>query len=272
MPLAAIENVYIRIFQVQAYDMTPDQWNLRDAQDNFWRFYRNEHDGATVEVAGAKMPLAARQLYFIPAGVRFNASTVRRMTQFYVHFDVAGLPNFVMRELFSAPIQLCVSESLQQSVAAIARRVQDGEAQDLAMHLQIKAVFFEGLAKYLEQQPPERIRQYRGRMLALTPVLPAIEHIERNLAAPLSNPELAACCHMSESHFIRSFHACVAQTPKQYVLERRVQIAAQQLLYSERTLDQIAAETGFGNRFYFSRAFRKKTGTSPAAYRNAPRL
>lgn len=270
-PLAAIENVYIRILQVQSYDMVPSVWKLQNVRDSFWRLYRNERDGASLEVAGQQVPLQARQLYFIPAGVRFSASTVREMNQFYVHFDVAGLPDFVARGLFNAPIALQTAPSLQSSIASIARRMEKGEMPDLAMHLQIKAVFYDGLAKYLGQLPPERIEQYRGRMHALTPVLPAIAHMEKNLAVSLSNRELAGCCHMSESHFIRSFHACVSQTPKQYLLERRVQIAAQQLLYSGQSIDQIAAETGFGNRFYFSRAFKRKTGSSPAAYRNSPR-
>jgi len=269
--LAAIDNVYIRIFQVQSYDMVPGLWNLRDIRDSFWRFYRNGGEGASLEVDGHAMPLQVHQLYFIPAGVHFHASTVSRMNQFYVHFDVAGLPDFVSRGLFNAPILLHTAPALQRTIASIARHVEKGAEPDLAMHLQIKAVFYDGLARYLDQLPAERIQQYHGRMLALTPVLPAIQHIDRHLASPLSNRELAACCHLSESHFIRTFHTCVSQTPKQYLLERRVQSAAEQLLYSHRSIDQIAAETGFGNRFYFSRAFKKKTGSSPAAYRHAPR-
>lgn len=267
-----VENVYIRLFQAECYVLRPDLWKLRDTQDSFWRFYMNDQDGASLEWEGHTIMLQTEQEYLIPAGVRFNTHTTADINQFYVHFDVMGLPAFATRELFDSPIHLPTLPSQGHLAQTIARHLRSGRSLDLSLHLQIKAMLYDGLARYLQSLPAERLEHYQARMAQLAPVLPAIRHIDQNLTAALSNQELAQRCHMSESHFIRRFHQCVQQTPKQYLLERRVQIAAQQLIFSNRSIDNIAAETGFGNRFYFSRVFCRKTGITPAVYRKSSRV
>jgi AraC-like DNA-binding protein len=52
-----------------------------------------------------------------------------------------------------------------------------------------------------------------------------------------------------------------------YLLEWRIALAAQRLLSSHDSIETIAAELGFGNRFYFSRMFKAQVGLSPAAFR-----
>jgi AraC family L-rhamnose operon transcriptional activator RhaR len=64
----------------------------------------------------------------------------------------------------------------------------------------------------------------------------------------------------------------VGQSPSHYIRERRVMLAAQQLLFSSASIDDIALATGFGNRFYFSRVFTRQLGVSPAAYRKTSRV
>lgn len=264
-----VDNVYIRLFQAEICLLYPHKWRLQDMQSSFWRFYLNLEDGAEVDVAGEIIPLQSRELYFIPAGVCFNSLTSRKVAQFYVHFDVLGLPGFVARELFHHPIKLVSNPHLRREAIDLARHFKAGRHADLQVHLRIKSLIYSGLAHYIQSLPRENIAHYQLMMRVLEPVLPAIQFIESNPAAQLSNRELARRCHMSESYFIRRFHECVQQTPKQYLLERRVQIAAQQLLFSNHSIDRIAAETGFGNRFYFSRIFAQKTGVTPAAYRKA---
>jgi AraC-like DNA-binding protein len=267
-----IENVYIRLFHAECYQLRPAWWKLRDTRDSFWRFYMNDNDGASLEWEAQTMKLRVGQQYLIPAGVQFSTHTAAEINQFYVHFDVMGLPAFAARELFDSPIHLPTSPLQGNLAQTIVRHLRSGRGLDLALHLQIKAMLYDGLARYLQSLPVERLEHYQTRMAEMAPVLPAIRHIEKNLTTAVSNQELAQHCHMSESHFIRRFHQCVQQTPKQYLLERRVQIAAQQLLFSNRSIDNIAIETGFGNRFYFSRVFCRKTGITPAAYRKSSRI
>jgi AraC-like DNA-binding protein len=60
--------------------------------------------------------------------------------------------------------------------------------------------------------------------------------------------DLAQLCYLSEDYFTRRLRECVGQSPSHYIRERRVTIAAQQLLFSSASINHIAAATGFGNR------------------------
>ena len=87
----------------------------------------------------------------------------------------------------------------------------------------------------------------------------------------MTNKSLAGLCCLSEDYFIRRFRDCVGQTPAQYLLSQRIMQAAQQLLFTDKSLEQVAEETGFGSRAYFSRMFARARGISPAAYRKGGR-
>jgi transcriptional regulator GlxA family with amidase domain len=136
----------------------------------------------------------------------------------------------------------------------------------------LQALLYEAFALALESVPPERMARSVSRTAALEPVLPAILWIEANLSQTLANGPLAALCCLSEDYFIRRFRECVGQSPAQYIQERRVTRAAQQLLFTAHSIERIAEETGFGSRCYFTRVFTRQTGVTPAAYRKASRV
>jgi hypothetical protein len=109
------ENVYIRLFHADWFRVRPLRWNLTNVQDTFWRFYMNDCDGAFLEHEHGSEELRARQLYFVPAGVRFSTRATRELNQFYIHFDVLGLHGFIAREVFNRPVCLPPSRSLQRA-------------------------------------------------------------------------------------------------------------------------------------------------------------
>jgi AraC family transcriptional regulator len=115
------------------------------------------------------------------------------------------------------------------------------------------------------------MEQYRRRTSAIKPVLTAVRWIEENLEKRITNEQLASLCSLSEDHFIRRFHNALGLPPAQYVMKQRLAKAGQHLLFTDLTIDEIAAITGFGDRFYFSRVFARETGLPPAAYRRGGR-
>ncbi len=55
------------------------------------------------------------------------------------------------------------------------------------------------------------------------------------------------------------------------VLQRLIAWVARQLLYTPKTIETIAEQSGFANRFHFSRQFTRYMGTPPAAFRKSSR-
>lgn len=73
-------------------------------------------------------------------------------------------------------------------------------------------------------------------------------------------------------HFGRVFRAYLGHTPAQYVLERRIAAATQELAFTGASLEQIAERLGFANRFHLTRMFTRRMGVPPAAYRRRVRV
>lgn len=59
--------------------------------------------------------------------------------------------------------------------------------------------------------------------------------------------------------------------PIEYIIEQRIRHACLLLVASDKDIQEIAADMGYDNPFYFTRLFKKHTGTPPTAYRKAAR-
>ncbi|WP_077530106.1 helix-turn-helix domain-containing protein [Vreelandella utahensis] len=94
------------------------------------------------------------------------------------------------------------------------------------------------------------------------------ERIEQALNEPLDLATMAGWVHLSPYHFARLFRASFGMAPYQYVQERRLQRARALLQRPHAKITAIALECGFGDGSQFSRAFRKRFGKTPSAYRS----
>ncbi len=92
--------------------------------------------------------------------------------------------------------------------------------------------------------------------------------IDRRLAYPPDNSELATAMNLSESHF---YHLCQRQfgmTPQQYMMRRRMQRAQFLLLNSKMPLVVLAEEIGFADASSFSRAYKNFFHETPGKTRH----
>jgi AraC family transcriptional regulator len=95
-----------------------------------------------------------------------------------------------------------------------------------------------------------------------------VDYVEENLAESISLHRLAALAGVSTRHFERAFRQAMGMPPHAYVLGKRVD-AARQLLLSEPGLavQEIAERVGFSSASHLASAFRRRTGSSPSAFR-----
>jgi AraC-like DNA-binding protein len=264
------DGMHIRLFVADALTIAAGRWNAQNVLDPYWRFYRNDNDGAYLRLgcdAGSRYPLCAGRVYFVPAGVRFSCANDADLRHFYVHFDVAGMPRLLASALFPNPVQVPEDSVWEAQVGAFAEAVRGTPTLDLAGQCRAKALVYEALARYLSAVLPDAAERLVAQAAVLEPVAPALEYIETHLAESLAVADLAARCCLSPDHFARRFRACLGQTPVAYVQARRVALAAQRLLFSDDSMEAIAESYGFGSRFYLTRVFTRVMGVPPAAYR-----
>ena len=104
-------------------------------------------------------------------------------------------------------------------------------------------------------------------------LLPAINHLEKNLdSAELSNEALAEQCSISEVYFRKLFIKTYGITPKQYIIETRIEKAKQLLCDGILKVNEIAELCGFTNPYHFCRLFKEKTGMTPTEYMKSNRV
>ena len=98
---------------------------------------------------------------------------------------------------------------------------------------------------------------------------PAMRLIESDFhRADLTNEELAAACGISEVYFRRLFSARLGTSPKQYILDIRIQKARQLLSEGGLKISAVAELCGFSGSYHFSRVFRQRMGVTPSDYRS----
>lgn len=88
-------------------------------------------------------------------------------------------------------------------------------------------------------------------------------------AEPLGVTDLARRAAMSQRTFVRQFRAQTGTTPHRWLLDRRLQEARRLLESTDRSVAEIARQTGFGTPLALRQQFTKHLRTTPTAYRRS---
>lgn len=93
----------------------------------------------------------------------------------------------------------------------------------------------------------------------------AIGYIEENITENLNIEDIAACSYVSAFHFQRVFSVLCGVTVGEYIRNRRLTLAAQELSRENDKVVNIAMKYGYDSPDSFSRAFSRFHGVSPSA-------
>ena len=122
--------------------------------------------------------------------------------------------------------------------------------------LQIFSTFYNLLQRMIQEQVPQNRALHQ-----------ALQYIEKNIANPdLSNSLIAQNANISEVYLRKLFAQKYNTSPKQYILDIRMQKAKQLLTNPLYSISFIGEECGFTSPYAFSRCFKEKVGISPSEY------
>jgi AraC-like DNA-binding protein len=107
----------------------------------------------------------------------------------------------------------------------------------------------------------------RGSSEAQKRIMEICRYIYENCGKIGSVSELAHLTHLSESRFTHLFSKTVGLSPKSYLLRAKIDMSKELLANTDFSIAQIADTVGFKDQNYFSRAFKRLTGSSPTEYR-----
>jgi AraC-like DNA-binding protein len=83
----------------------------------------------------------------------------------------------------------------------------------------------------------------------------------------LTNAKIAAESNMSEVYFRKLFTKYFGISPKQFIIDRRIEKAKQLLSEGRLSISIISERCGFSNPYHFCRLFKEHTGATPTEYR-----
>jgi len=96
-----------------------------------------------------------------------------------------------------------------------------------------------------------------------------VAYVDARLGGPISLDDLANVAGVSRFHFHRQFRKSVGVTPREYVLQARIERAKGLLTESDLTVGEVSGAVGFADQSHFSNIFRRLTAMTPRGFRNS---
>jgi len=235
----------------------------------FWRVYLTDQPGAGILTGSREWRLRPGTITLIPAGLPFQPFCRRAAMALYsVHFDMPALPAASCRSLFPSPWVFTPPHS--GPLASLPEAFRAGCQEQLASPIprqELQGWLHLLLAERLRALPSDRqewLARLQNRRHRLTP---ALSLIEQSYATRLTAEKIATVLHLSADHTSRLFREWLGMSPMQYLEEVRMQKACRLLLESDETIESIAEATGYRDRYYFSRVFKRRFQLGPATFR-----
>ena len=96
----------------------------------------------------------------------------------------------------------------------------------------------------------------------------ALEYIEQNLVdESLSITSVSEHVYLNPVYFGRIFKSALNMSFKQYVLNKRIELAKKKIIEDDSSIVTVGNEVGISNSSYFTQIFKKTTGYLPSEYK-----
>lgn len=96
-------------------------------------------------------------------------------------------------------------------------------------------------------------------------IIPAAKYIDAHISSSITLTDLAEHIGISRSYLCRVFKQGTGLTVNQYIIERRISLAAE-LLLTGMNVTRVSEETGFNDYTYFIKVFKQTLGMTPKKY------
>jgi AraC family transcriptional activator of pobA len=153
-------------------------------------------------------------------------------------------------------------DGLVDTLAAECRRPADSRTIDLQRH------FVSGLLLWVERwYEATRTQQRESDDAELQLYRRFSDVLERDFARHHDTAHYAEQLRVAQSVLSRALTHVTGRGTKDLITERRMLEAARLLRFTDLTVGEVAFRAGFTDQLYFSRAFKRRSGEAPIAYR-----
>ena len=98
-------------------------------------------------------------------------------------------------------------------------------------------------------------------------ISPVTQYIKDHLSEKISREQLAGLVYLHPDYLTHVFKEKTGLSISAYILKERLNLSKNLLRNTDLSINTIALDCGFSDASYFTRIFRRETGTSPSQYR-----
>jgi AraC-like DNA-binding protein len=179
---------------------------------------------------------------------------------------LVGLPRVVRVHLRADAYGASLEHMVRHAADQLATRLP---GSDVVVARLAEVLFAEALRRYVSQLPPQRSGWLAG---AADPSIGrALAQLHQRPAHPWTLDELADAACLSRSSLAERFARYLGQGPMAYLTDWRLELGAELLRSTSRSVLAIAGEVGYESEAAFNRAFKRRFSLPPARYRRSQR-
>lgn len=242
----------------------PENYPISWHQNAGWEIYFQAAGGSQWETPEGNFTLGPGGYYIIGPGLRHRVKkfSAGRQHYFFVVLDVNSyLPvRGAARALWGKKI---VARGVDGTAL---RRPLEPLLREVTLQAPYRAQALRGYLSALVVEAT-RLLGGTGSERRLVPVHPgaarAKELIETQPAQPWTLATLSRAVGLSPNYFATIFEREIGETPRQYLLERRLTRARELLRTTDLTIAQLAQEVGFLSSQYFATAYKNRFIRTP---------
>ena len=267
------------------YVTYPDDSSVRVwYSDVPWRYETHDHSAVeilltmegsvTYTVEDSVYEVRKGEVLIIPPDTPHSLSMGEGSSRYLFLFEPEGILS--MRDIktlaphFHRPFHLRDGSDAHVRIRETLRRLQDVyEKRELMWNavcysylLRIYAILGQ---RYLNGVRPRSADS--GRIAESEVITAAMTYINNHYRQDLSLEDVAGFAGFSRYYFSRSFKKQTGYSFKDYLCQKRLQVAMDLLIRSDKPMKDVAAESGFGSVATFNRVFRERKGCTPTQFR-----
>lgn len=230
-------------------------WDIGHIILPYWRLYWTDRPGAWIAHYDTRWDVGPDRLVMVAPYTKIAAGADHAPNLLAVHFTASQPYDFV-RDWVGMEI---LPPVIQEEASALGK---DARAADAKRRSTRFGTCLSGLITRGMSVVPDNL-------LAEGHLEPRVDKVMRLIGENLlmSVEEMAGSVHLSTRSLHRLFVQSLGHSPKQVQFWLRLKQSESKLMYSDDSIETIAADCGFTDRSHFSRVFSRVHGMGPAEYR-----